>query len=65
MNDLLYVLKFFGSLPFWLRFLLYLLISGIIVAIAGYWGKHAAIIAAIVCLVLGILMLVLSRLSQW
>ena len=65
MNDLLYVLKFFGSLPFWLRFLLYLLFSGIIVAIAGYWGKHAAIIAAIVCLVLGILMLVFSRLSQW
>lgn len=65
MNDLLYVLKFFGSLPFWLRFLIYLLLSGIIVAIAGYWGKHAAVIAAIVCLVLGVLMLVLSRLSQW
>lgn len=65
MNDLLYVLKFFGSLPFWLRFLIYLLLSGIVVAIAGYWGKHAAVIAAVVCLVLGVLMLVLSRLSQW
>ena len=65
MNDLLYVLKFFGSLPFWLRFLIYLLLSGIVVAIAGYWGRQAAIIAAIVCLVLGVLMLVLSRLSQW
>lgn len=65
MNDLLYVLKFFGSLPFWLRFLLYLLFSGIIIAIAGYWGKRAAVIAAIICVVLGILMLVLSRLSQW
>ena len=65
MKDLLYVLKFFGSLPFWLRFLIYLLLSAIVVAVAGYWGKHAAVIAAVACIVLAVLLMILSRLSQW
>ncbi len=65
MKDLLYVLKFFGSLPFWLRTIIYLLLSATVVAIAGYWGKHAAVIAAIVCAVLAVLLITFSRLSQW
>jgi len=65
MKDLLYVLKFLGTLPFWIRATLYLLLSAIVVAVAGYWGKHSAIIAAIVCLVIAILLIILARLSQW
>jgi hypothetical protein len=65
MKDFLYVLKLFGTLPFWLRALVYILISTIAVAVAGYWGRHAALITGAFCILAALLILGFSKISEW
>jgi hypothetical protein len=65
MKELQYLISLFQGLAAWIKVLVYLLLSAFVIAIAGYYGPHAAIIAAIICLSLGIFLILASLIFRW
>jgi len=64
-KTLAYLWKAIVSLATWIKVLLYLLLSGIAIAIAGYFGTTALIWTAVACLVIGLFIIFFSVLSNW
>ncbi len=65
MKELQYLISMFQGLAAWIKVLLYLLFSAFVIAIAGYYGQQAAIVAAIICLLIGIFLIIASLLFRW
>lgn len=60
-----YLISVVANLPGWVKVLLYLLFSAMVIAIAGYFGIRSAIIAAAIMLVLGIALILYGLLARW
>lgn len=65
MKELTYLFSRIAALSAWIKVLIYLLLSGLAIAIAGYFGLWAAGAAGAVCLVIGLLLLTFSVLADW
>jgi len=65
LKELSYLFSRIAALSAWIKVLLYLLFSGLAVAIAGYFGLWAAAVAGAICLLIGILLLSFSALAHW
>jgi len=60
-----YLISVVANLPIWVKILLYILLSAAIVAIAGYFGLLAAVIAAAIMIALGLALIIYGLLARW
>ncbi len=65
MKELKYLLEVILSLAVWVKVLLYLLLSAVVVSIAGYFGWRNALVAGLIMLALGLGLVFLAYLGEW